>query len=271
MPSFPSLIGAQRFETAGADTAASNGTTLTSGTANNKGTFVQLIASTAFASMGFLIQTGFGTGAVDQMFDIATGAGDNVIVSNLVFCGNNGIGQNLYIPIPIPAGTRMSASNQSTGAASTMELSVVLVAQGLTGFAGLGRCTTYGAVTASTTGVAMDPGAVANTKTAGAFTEITSSTTNAIKYLIVGIGNKTNFVRSNFEWLTDIGIGASGSETVLVPNLYMAGTTATDVIMPRYFALPCNVPAGTRLSAKSQCSGTDATDRLFDIVLYGVD
>jgi len=29
------------------------------------------------------------------------------------------------------------------------------------------------------------------------------------------------------------------------------------------------IPAGTRIAARAQCSGTDATDRLFDVLLYG--
>lgn len=51
-------------------------------------------------------------------------------------------------------------------------------------------------------------------------------------------------------WLTDIGVGGSGSETVLIANLMGASTSTT--MSEGVLTLPCNIPAGTRISARIQ-------------------
>jgi hypothetical protein len=50
-------------------------------------------------------------------------------------------------------------------------------------------------------------------------------------------------------------------------------TTTTDYYFtPATFGpLSVQIPANTRLSARCQCSITDATDRLIEVALYGLD
>ncbi len=69
----------------------------------------------------------------------------------------------------------------------------------------------------------------------------------------------------------DVGIGAGGSEVVLIPNINLSAHVTDDLIRPTHLGFPCDIPKGTRIAVTGQCSGADATDRLFGIVLYGCD
>jgi len=273
-----SLIEGQRFETVGADTATSTGTTLTSGgTANTKGAYVQLTASTAFDVHGLFVQlSNAGSAFRDYLVDVAVGAAaaETIIAGNLYIGSGDGAqtadGYGYLLPVSIPAGTRLAARCQSVGLASTISILAVLLGEGFITPPGLGRITTYGANTADSGGTQIDPGGTAHTK--GAYSEIVSSTTNPIRWLTITIGNMDNDVRTTALWLIDVAIGAAGSEQVLIANLMLNCNTSNDMVSPQIFPpLGVNIPAGTRLAARAQCSIIDATDRLIDILLYGVD
>lgn len=92
------------------------------------------------------------------------------------------------------------------------------------------------------------PAGASNTK--GAWVEVVASTgfnATLIDLIILGTGTSG----SSRHMLFDIGIGGSGSEVVLVPNI-LVGTANS---MRRY-TLPLWVPAGTRVAVRYQC--TDA-------------
>lgn len=69
-------------------------------------------------------------------------------------------------------------------------------------------------------------------------------------------------------WLFDIGVGGAGVEVPIISN--MMGTWTTTVLsagtVPWYF--PLRIPAGTRISARAQCS-TAAATALCTIFLHG--
>jgi hypothetical protein len=134
----------------------------------------------------------------------------------------------------------------------------------------LTRVTDYGTNTADSGAVSVDPGATINTK--GSWTQIVASTTNPIRMLMVGIGNGANATRTAYDWLLDIGIGGSGSEVVILADQHLEAHTSDDLMSPTFIGpFPCNIPAGTRIAARSQCSGNDAADRLCDVQIYGID
>lgn len=275
MGDWPQVDG-QRFENAGANTTITGGTVITAaGSANTKGSYTELIASTAFHAHGITVNINNPTVSVsgdDFLIDIGIGAAtEEVLISNLHFGhhANAQIAHTVYVPISVPAGSRLSARCQCETLSATVDVSLVLHGGGFIQPNALNRCTTYGANTADSGGVSVDPGAVNHTK--GAYSEVTASTTNPIKFLIIGFANQSNGVRGTLRSLVDIGIGAA-TEEVLIPNMLIGLEGTTDSVSPKYIGYPCNIPAGSRLTCRSQASDTiDATDRRFDVILYGVD
>lgn len=266
--------GGGRVEDLGADEANSRGSDVAAdGTANTKGSWVELIASTSFlAKLGGIRLVGDTGGSYDYLLDLGIGASGSevTIIENLIYSAKQANAANSYnLPILIPEGVRIAARSQSRGGGASLYVEGDLVGIPLGADMPPQRVTTYGANTGDSGGVSIDPGGTADTK--GSWVEITSSTTYAIKQLVLGIGQAGNFQASTTNWLVDIAMGASGSEVVLVPNLQMAANVQGDNIAPATFGpFSVTIPSGSRLAVRAQCSITDATDRLFDAVLYGI-
>ena len=272
------IISGQRFETIGVDAANSRGTNITGdASANTKGSWVELVASSAFDVKGIWIDIGFGSLA-DFLVDIGVGAegSEQVIISNLYATPGATSGTALRsattycLPISIPVGTRISARSQSTGTGLGIRLTVTLMGLGFASPQPLSRMTTYGAATGDSGGTSIDPGATIQTK--GAWVEIIGSSTNKMSALALAIGNQNNAARLSASWLFDISVGAATSEVILIPDLFLASNASGDMVFPITMGtFPVHVPRGTRIAARAQCSINDATDRLFDLILYGID
>jgi hypothetical protein len=108
-----------------------------------------------------------------------------------------------------------------------------------------------GADAAASVGISLSPGASANTK-AATWTELIASTDYAANWLLVHLGQST-VTGASSGVLVDIGVGGSTAEQVLVPNLRYAQTSTAQYVTPSYL-MPLRIPAGTRLSARSQSS-----------------
>ncbi len=273
MPDFSLLGGGNRIEEGGSDTSNSTGTTITAaGSAHTKGAYAQLIASTGFVGSHLAILAQSESGSFHGLFDIAVGAAasEQDVISNLHLCAKGTEAQFLIVPLTIAAGSRISARCQASSANEELEMQVMLFGNTLANTASLSRVTTYGANTADSGGVQVDPGAVANTK--GSYSEITSSTTDPIRALVVAIGNQNNFNQTNAHALLDIAVGAATSEQVIISNMLYSTSTTSDRFHPIFAGpFPVNIPIGTRIAARSQSSNTDATDRLIDVIVYGFD
>jgi hypothetical protein len=282
MPDWP-MMGGQRYESGGHDTANSRGTTVTTGTANTKSaSWVQIMASTGFDASGILIQLTDTAAGGDFLVDIAFGAAGSEVVkiANLCAASSTGSvtrGAVYLIPIHIPAGTRISAKSQSSlAAASTIRVILTLWSQGFAPSQQLSRVVTYGANTADSGGVSVDPGGTLNTKattdpgSSGGFYTI-GTTTAQHSYLILAFPNQVNTVRTSCSWLVDVTVGASGSRTTLIPNLQLQCSTTDDLVLPTVLGpFPVDIPEGTVLGVRAQANITDATDRLFDCIIYGI-
>jgi hypothetical protein len=250
-------------------------TATASATPNTKGSWVEIITTSAFEAEGILIasQVQIATAATDSsmLLDIGLGAigSERVLVSNIPY-GHTWWGQRQFFPIRIPSGERVAVRVQSAIASKADDFTCELV--GGSGNAPLqcgGVATTYGASTATSNGVALTDGGVANVK--NSWTQITSSTTRPIRWLVPVLGGtpaNTNFVVDNC--LVDIGIGGAGSEAVLLPNLPVSNSAGEDLrSMSSPYPIAVNVPAGTRLSARFQQSA--APGQAPTVTLIGID
>jgi hypothetical protein len=93
--------------------------------------------------------------------------------------------------------------------------------------------------------------AAINTK--GAWTEITAATSASIRWLVpLVVGNSTDTAWvANHRGLIDIGVGGSGSEAVIVPDVGF-GAFNNEAILHFPVTVPVRIPAGTRLAARYQ-------------------
>lgn len=264
------LSASRRFEAAAASSGSSGGIDVTSGAiAHNKGaTYTTLIASTAFDAEAVRLVVMIGTGTADALVDLAVGAAlsEQIIVNNaLCSRGTQGpVMATLLFPVRIPAGSRLSARSQCTTGARVTSIWAQLISAGSLGPHATERIETLGAATADSGGTSIDPGGTANTK--GAWVELSASTSFDYQGFALGIGSQNNGAPGTFAWLVDVGIGGAGSEQVVIPNLILRDRGG---ISGSHEWFDCPIPGGSRVAGRAQCNGTDATDRLFDIALYG--
>lgn len=249
--------------------------TASHGTANGKGAYVQLIASTGFAYSAFSVQlTGEGGGGQCYLVDIAIGAAgsEQVIVSNILLDTTRAIGMNdinITLPIAIAAGSRISARCQEPGGAGTRNVGVVLSGRsgGVNyGPASVGAATTYGAVTASTNGTLIDQGASANAW--GAWTQMSASTAVYHNMLIAVMGTDQQAANFGGTYLFQIGIGAAASEVAIAQFRSSTNTNGTRMQNNSYYT-NTQIPPGTRLSMRAQCTLAAASDRHATAILLG--
>lgn len=262
-----------QFQTEGENTATTVGTTITAGSpAHVKGSYAALAASAPFDADGFYLHAGGGASLrTDILIDIAIGGAGSevVIVPNLLYMAAGVRSQPVYFHVPIKAGTRVAARSQSITAGATAALIVTFARGGLNRELRLARATTYGANTADSGGVGVDPGATINTK--GAWAEISASLTNPIEALILCVGARANAAIATAGMFLDLGIGAGGSEVVILDNWPLRAFDGDDVWSPFWSDLRIKIPAGQRLATRAQCTINDAADRLIDVTVTGFD
>lgn len=241
---------------------------------NTKGAWVELSASTPVAAQGILVQMGgVGGAATNVLFDLGVGPAGSEIVILGNFLQNYNVNacayraHALFLPIGIPAGTRLAIRSQGALKAGVAWVSINLVAGGLLFPMPLSQIDTYGANTGTSGGTSIDPGATINTY--GAWVQLSASC-NDLKMLFMAIGSQNNTGTSAALWRVDVGIGAAGYEYAVISQLELGSGITGAVCPPSMGPFPVHIPAGTRIAVRAQCSINDATDRLFDIVLYGM-
>lgn len=275
MPDWSFRGGANRYDTMGEVVSGSHGTSVTSGLTNVKGSWTEIVASTPFMACCFTILFS-GVTAGDFLFDIGFGANPNEVafVSNLHHSdrqSGQGPTSVYWFPIPIPAGTRVTVRSQcQSGGSKVGYVTIILCEAQFVREPALSRATVYGAATGDSGLVGLDPGGTADTK--NSYSEIVASTTYPIRELYIVLGNQANTARTDCNWLIDISVGASLSEQIVIPDVYVSCNAVGDLVLPEVIGpIPVNIPAGSRLAARCACSIIDATDRLVDVGIIGVD
>lgn len=261
-----------RVAACGATAASTLGTTVTAaGSANTKGSYAQLIATTPFAATGIMLSV-FRMSANNGRFlvDIAVGAGGSevVIVADLSVggTGSNGLYQNhVWIPLAVPAGVRLSARCQCSTASRTIQVMAHLTGQGMMPGAPCQKARHYGADTSATRHTQVDPGATINTK--GAYAQIVASTDMPCSWLFLDFGSFGG-ATTDLSWLADLAVGAAAAEVVVIPNLSFSCETAVDGAGAWWYAFPFSIPAGTRVSCRAQCTVNTATERILDASVF---
>jgi hypothetical protein len=230
-----------------------NGTTLTAGSANVKGSWTQLIASTQ--ADAYLVSVALRGPSVSARYLLDLGVGpsgqEQVVVPNLAWAVGTVEATPLYplaqLPILIPAGSRLVARVQSNSGSAGVGVYVQLFQAPASPVWAASSCTTYGANTATTDGLSVTPGA----NTWGSWTEVAASTgiIRALTLTMLPSG-----IQRVIAW--QFGVGASGSETPVSGPLLVTETgTYVATYLSAYVPLSTPVPSGSRLSVRGWSTG----------------
>lgn len=268
-------IGGAVVQTAAVNSSVSEGisSNTTMGSADVKKDWVEVVSSLPYAIQGMFV--GFensGTSSI-AIFDIGIGASSSevVVVPDILFGGarrNDDTAHTVYIPLALNEGTRVAHRMQSVGITTDVySLTYQWVAAGPHS-AGFSSFESIGTTTSSdTTGVTITTNSTANTKSTP-WDELSSSVANNLCGIIVCIGLDYTLTANSEGILVDIGIGASSSEVVIVPDLFFQTDAFTDFVVPAFIGpIMVDIPVGSRLSARAQ-SGNGSF--AFDLALLGI-
>lgn len=258
---------------------------LTAGSAHTKGAWQQAVASTTIDTYGLMVfnSTATSSSATDtsMLVDIGVGgAGAEVpIVSNLAMGWRTDKYMEYRVPVYIPRGTRIAARCQSAVASASVGVILVPMARSLTGqtphgfgiqpwgFSGTAASVAgLNANTATSKGTNLTIPGANNTK--GAWVELVTTTAESYTALMVGVQGAADTTQGATTQLIDIGVGASGSEVVVVPNIYTVTASSEAVTVPDSGAWLVDVPAGSRIAARYQLSSITNTN--LDVIVYGI-
>lgn len=269
------ILTGQRLDDYGTLTASTNGTQITSsGSANTKGSYAQLVASTTYPISGFLFMVTPAAAAEDFLIDIAKGSAGNeqIIVPDLRYASTHSSEMHVvFIPMMIPAGERIACRCASSGLSQQLRVSIIGVGLMFDTQLTSQVCDAYGTNASNSQGTSVDPGGTINTL--GSYSQIVASTSRPHRFLLMAVGCQKNAAPASAGWLVNVARGGAGSEQVIIPNIRLQGGSASTQggPTPQYVIMPCDLPAGERLAVNAQCSINDATDRLLDVALYGFD
>lgn len=285
------LASGFRAESFGTSTAVQGGTTVTSSaTAHTKGSWTQLDASTSFDASLLILDIAVQFQDTLYLFDVGIGASgsEQVLFPNLLVSQSTAVTTEVFLPVAIPAGSRIAVRSQDNFGSSTSYVTGQLIAGGFANNPPYQTVTAYGVSTAASTGTTVDSGGTANTK--GSWTQIVASTTTTMKAMIVSAIRNTpgTAMAADYSQLVDIGVGSAGSEQTLISNMRYLASTQTGGVTTPYTAgsgtlsglgtlfprviqpIPCDIPSGSRLAIRQQCTTTNATDRKSAYAIYGL-
>lgn len=272
----PSNTYSARHESCGEATGTSSGTVLTSGSLNAKGSWATLRAGTSFAYEAITVFVTNPNQGGSYLVDIGIDDGSGnvfVLVADIKIAAWGGAqfeqNTDFYFPVHVPAGANIVARCNFVSGANTVTCVVVGHSVGVGGAPGYSRAVALNAFTSSR-GVGIDPGTFANTK--GSWTQMNASTSVDV-IAIAGIcGTNNDTARAAAAtMLLDIGIGAGGSEQVVIPDILMCWGPTWDGPANVFFQpIACLIPSGSRVAARAQASITTSGDRTVDLTLYGL-
>lgn len=249
--------------------AASNRQTVTAtsdAVANTAGPWVEVFAATSVPASGMLVMATsnvfVAAANTATLVDIGIGAaGAEVIWGTLNVGYSQPANFQMFVPGLVAAGVRVAVRCRSVIVSKAVSVTVTLLPSRRPNPA---APVTFGVDTANSRGVLLTSPAAADAK--GAWTEIVPSTPAPLSNLLVMIGGGADTVMVNGFTTLDIGVGAAGAETVLVPDVGWSATTSEVYIMRTAATFGVQVPAASRLSARW---ASNVIGNTVDLVILG--
>ena len=235
-------------------------------TAHNKGAYVTLIASTAYEVWGVtlcMMTNSTAAAQVNNLYDLAIGAAASevVIVPDILATHganttNSGQYTQIFLPIRIASGTRISVRSQSNVVSKTSQVEIfVYGGRGIPPWPVFARAISIGTVSTAgtnTNGLAHTAG---NTGAESAWTNFGSTLSRDIAALVPMVGTNTLTVMNNLQYHLEMGVAST---------TFMEWTFATnsaEFVNDVYPQLPLykRIPSGTQMMLRAECSGTGET------------
>jgi hypothetical protein len=223
-------------------------------TPHTKGSWVEIDASTARDVVGMMISSGLtiGVSAVDtsMLLDVGVGAAaaETVVVADIPVGGHQG-GQWFFLPLHVPAGSRIAGRIQGAVTVDIYRPVVILLFGGRPGsWGGYAIAETIGidtATSAPTTGDLAD----------NAWDEAIASTANAYRALTLHPSILPSAGQNGSSLgLIEIGVGGAGSEVAL-GGMLVGGNTIESISFSPFAIVEQSVAAGSRLAIRKNNTG----------------
>lgn len=229
--------------------------TLTAGSSNVKGDWVEVAAALAHSVSGIIIE--YKPGAANYaLIDIGIGAAaaEVVVIPNISgMAGQSDTASSaLFFPLSIPAGTRVACRYQNLTGAATIGVKLHFITASLAGIQGVQRWADWGTVQSS--GKTVVAGGTAHTK--GSYVQLVAATEFTTSWLMLMF----RWLDTNRNFAIDIAVGAAASEQIIIPNFYSFVGNAFNLL------IPFTIPAGSRIAAR--CASQNAFSSV-DISILG--
>lgn len=241
----------------------------------------EVVASTSedWAGVYYTCST---SSSIGGLMHLAVGAaGSEIIVAYMPARITKDTAQTILAPVFIPAGSRISiASDQSTGGNSQIKGLPAAENPNMVSYPIYETGPFQLSHVENLSGVTLDPGGVANTKTP--WIELThgqvgsdsqnwldgASLSRVYEYLGFSFSCESGN-QGPMNWLIDLGYGPAGMETVVVENYHVqAESYDRCTINPVW--IPWNKPIGTRVAARVQSDGIGTSNLIQGFLLHGV-
>jgi len=253
----------------GANTGTTAGTLLATPGADNTlaSTFTVLSASLPDQADGFVLclTTVYGSGLTSCLVNLYIGASgqEQLLIAGIRTgrgSSTGGAQKQIYVPITIPAGSRVTARHQCNSAASSPSIyaSFTPLGAGFSAEPAFGVSENWGANAAASKGTVLT--ASATPHTLGAKTELIAATGIDCRHICLQ-SHQSNAAT----YLLTLYVGASGSEVPIFGPFSCAGINDSSGAMDfsnthgANVSFPLSVPAGSRISAAIQSSAASAT------------
>jgi hypothetical protein len=255
----------------GADIPEGNyGLPVTAGaTVHTKGAWRNMISALPFDTVGLVVNTGPTSLSYPYLLDIGIGeqGREVVLIPDIMGVSPQPPGLAFYVPMRLPAGTRVVARTQARNGGAPINLQIIGVGGHSERLPHIPQVTGYGINAAATDGTT--PALPANINVKGAWTELVASTAHAFEHVIlcIGINSSGTSGRPN---RIDLGVGPAGSEAVVLPDYIVTeGHTSGMAMCPAISVLPVSVPAGSRVALRYQNNNLTARDMRVSLIGIG--
>jgi hypothetical protein len=221
------------------------------GSANTKTAWVEMTASLPHTICGILAELQNAPGEY-QVLDIGVGAaGSEVVVVPDVRASNSlsGVHANLglYIPLSLPAGSRVACRSQGSAGSAFMRVKFQYLGDAWAGIQAPSRYENWGFNAGTTKGTQFTTGSGSK----GAWVQLVAASAFTTKWMNIYLVGDT----APADFFIDIGIGAAASEIVLFSDLAYTVENLAQHIGP----FPFSIPAGTRVAVRGQAGGQTNT------------